>query len=176
MSDLAATREHLRDERIWCVAARVVIIDGDDSHWAYSEEGHLTVSVLTLKHGVPIRAILKGGDNAGSGIWFIPSVGTEVILSFDDGDFEGDAYIVGVHGKAPTGITSDTVFVIGASVVIKKIGGIPNRLVTVDEFNELCSWIESDMQIGADTHGDTTPPGTSNSPPTANGTTVLRAE
>jgi hypothetical protein len=110
---LQATRDLLESERVWCVAARVALHDGEDAHHQMTDEGQMMVSVRTLRHDVQIWAILAGGGSADVGVWFIPPVGTEVIVNFDDGMFEGDAYIVGIHGKAPSDLAPGKVFIRG---------------------------------------------------------------
>lgn len=129
----AALKELLDSERIWCIAARVAVHDGEDEHFGLSEEGHVELSVVTLRHGVEIKAFLKGGDDDGSGIWFIPSVGTEVIVNFDDGEFEGDAYVVAIVGEKPGGINLQPgkMFVIGDSVEIRSANGTAIKLPTL---------------------------------------------
>ena len=120
---LQATRDLLTDERLWCIAAVVALHEGETSRFDISEEGHLIVSVLTLQHSIPIWAILCGGDNDRHGIWHIPSLGTEVMLCFSDGEFEGDAYIVSLHGKGPTNLVDDKVYVLGDEVQVRTPGG-----------------------------------------------------
>jgi hypothetical protein len=126
---LTSLRDHLRDERVWCVAARVALHDGDSSHFDTAKNGQLIISVRTLRNDVPIWAMMNGGDVDGKGLWKIPAIGTEVMIGFDDGMFEGDAYIMGFMGKPPTDlaegetiIADDTVYIgqkIGAESIIK---------------------------------------------------------
>jgi hypothetical protein len=106
-------KELLSDERIWTIAARVEKHKNDSEHYEMTDEGHMVVSVITLRHGVPIKAILNGGGNNGHGVWFIPPIGTEVVVNFDDGQFEGDAYIVGIHGHAPSALEPGKVLIRG---------------------------------------------------------------
>ncbi len=140
---VANIRELLRDEREWCVAARVEVLKGQSSHFEVNEEGDLIVSCITLLHGVPIWANLDtlAGGADGSGVWFIPDPGTEVKIGFDHGDFEGEAYILmrGSAGKAPQGLTSGTVFILGANVQIRTPGGTATKLPTLADHNALKS-------------------------------------
>lgn len=114
----AAMKEHLADERIWTIAARVAVHDGESTHYEINGEGQIQVSVITLRHGVPINAILTGGDGSGNGSWKIPSVGTEVMLTCDDGQFEGDVFISGFAGKPPANIAQNETQIVDDTVYI----------------------------------------------------------
>lgn len=120
---LQATRDLLGDERVWCIAARVEAHEGEEDHFEVNAEGQITLSVVTLRHGVPINVILGGGDVNKKGVWFIPAVGTEVIVGFDDGEFEGDGYVVGIHGRSPGGIDATKVLIIGPAVEVRAENG-----------------------------------------------------
>lgn len=115
---LTAMRDLLKDERIWCVAATVRIHEGDDTYFERTRNGQISVSVVTNQHAVPISALLAGGDANSRGYWIIPSIGTEVIVAFDNGEFEGDAYIVGTIGKSPTEITEEVTIIADTTVKI----------------------------------------------------------
>lgn len=95
------------------MAARVALHDGDDEHFFFTDEGHIAISVITLRHGIPVTALLCGGADNGHGVWFIPPIGTEVIINFDDGELEGDAYLVAIHGHAPSNLVPGKVFIRG---------------------------------------------------------------
>lgn len=105
-------------DKVWCLAARVEVHDGEEDHYDVTAEGAMMISVKTLRHDVPVWALLKGGG-VGIGVWYIPPVGTEVLLGFDDGEFEGDAYIAGIHGHSPEGLVPDTILVIGDIVNVQ---------------------------------------------------------
>lgn len=131
---LQATRDMLASEAgVMCFAATVQLHDGETEHWERSAEGAMTISVVTNQHAVPINAILKGGGNNGQGFWFIPSIGTEVLIAFENGDFDGDAYIVGIHGHSPTGLQPGTLLVLGDNVEIRSVGGTARALAFKDE-------------------------------------------
>lgn len=115
---LTAMRELFKDDKTWCLAARVALHDGETEHYEVTPEGAMSVSVRTHMHDVQINAILKGGG-AGIGIWFIPPIGTEVMIAFDGGEFEGDAYIAGIHGDSPTGLTPGKILIIGDNVTVQ---------------------------------------------------------
>jgi hypothetical protein len=135
----AALKELLADERIWTIAARVAVHDGESLHYAVTDEGHVEISLITLRHAVPIRAILRGGADDGNGLWSIPSVGTEVMVSFDDGEFEGDAYAVSAHGEKPDGVPldPDKVFLIGPTVEVRSVDGAAQSLAFQEKLNAL---------------------------------------
>ncbi len=105
-------------DKVWCLAARVEVHTGQSLHYEKTAEGAMMISVQTLRHDVEIWALLKGGA-VGIGMWFIPPVGTEVLISFDDGEFEGDAYIVGIHGHSPDDLTPDKILIIGETVNVQ---------------------------------------------------------
>jgi len=133
---LTALQEHLRDERIWCIAAIVALHKGESQHYHFEKNGQMSISVRTLRHDVSIHAFLKGGGT-GIGTWFIPPIGTEVIVEFDDGNFEGDAYITGIHGNAPTNLEPGKVFVLGDHVEIRSPDGTAKKLAFQEDLNTL---------------------------------------
>lgn len=168
---MSSMRDALRDERVPAVAARVAVHDGETSHFTVNDEGDLIVSVVTAGAGVPLWANLHGVDKAGHGQIWIPAVGTEVIVIFDDGNFEGEAYIAASYpsGSARTSwepgtlyLVADKVSVTAHDVRISDGSGGEQPLVTKAEF---------------DAHTHPTGVGPS-SPPTTpiTGTTVLKAQ
>lgn len=186
---LAATRDLLTDERVWCVAARVEVHDGETQHYAFASEGHLMISVRTLRHGVPIWALLKGGGSKGIGVWFIPPVGCEVIVNFDDGMFEGDAYIVGIHGIAPSTLAPGKLFLIGDDIQAKAENGTAKSVAFKDELQDLRDYVRNQFSAsnghvhvvsgGSTTTQTTVASAATNptvSPPTPVGTAKFKAE
>lgn len=190
---VAHLRELLRDEREWVVAARVEVLGGQASHFEVNAEGDLIVSCITLLHGVPIWANLDtlAGGSDGSGVWFIPDPGTEVKIGFDHGDFEGEAYILmrGSAGRAPQGLTSGTVFILGNNVQIRTPGGVATKLPTLADLNALKSYVNAQLSTtGGHIHATPSGPTTTittvasaGTPPThpapnPTGTTVLESE
>lgn len=141
----AALKELMRDERIWAIAARVANHKGESIHYEITDEGHVAISVVTLRHGIEIKALLKGGDDSGNGLWKIPSVGTEVIVNFDDGEFEGDAYAVSAHGEKPDGIPldPDKVFLVGPTVEVRSVNGTAQSLAFQNKLNDLENKVNS---------------------------------
>lgn len=129
---LAATRDLLEDERQWVVAAVVALHDGSTSHWRILPEGHLAIEVRTLKHGVPIEAIMKGGP-----VFRIPSLNTEVLLNFEMGEYEGDAYVVAVHDHAPSSVSENVTLIIDSKVKIKTLGGTSKPLAFQEDLDSL---------------------------------------
>lgn len=89
----------------------MTLLEGSDNYWLPSKEGAIIVSVKTHNHHSPIWAILRGG-----GLHHIPSIGDEVMLSFSNGDYEGDAYLESVYMHGPPGLTA------GVTVVTDKSG------------------------------------------------------
>lgn len=184
----AALKEQLSDERIWVIAARVVVPKGESQHYFVTEEGHIAIYVETLRHGVTLPVLLKTGDDSGSGLWKIPSVGTEVMVNFDDGQFEGDAYATSVHGEKPDGIPLDPnkVFLIGPTVEIRSVNGTAKSLAFQDKLNALENKVNSLVtKFNAHTHvlaivgttGTAAIPATPETPITnSTGTEVVKGE
>jgi hypothetical protein len=190
---IANLKELLRDERIWCIAARVDLHDGQTSHFETNDEGDVIVSVRTVIHDQQIWANLDSmaGGSDGSGVWHIPDPGTEVVICFDQGDFEGEAYIVGrtSGGRAPQGLTSGTIFILGNNVQVRSPSGVANKLPTFDDLSNLKDYVNAQFSsVGGHTHAvvggattTTTTVASGGTPPThpasdPTGTTVLEAE
>lgn len=130
---LPATRDLLSPDQVWTVAARVAKHDGQTVFHRIGDEGQMILSVRTHSHDVQIDAIMKGGSSDGSGIWIIPSEGTEVLIAFDNGEFEGDAYLVGVYGDSPVGLIPGRTLVIGDEIEIRSVNGTANRLALLSD-------------------------------------------
>ncbi len=129
--ELSSIRDLARDERVSVVLARVALHTGETSHHLVTAEGHLAVTVKTHRHQVPIVALLPGGDDAGTGPWAIPALGTEVAVGFDDGDFAGDAFVLAIYGSLPQQIAENRVVIAGAQVwVTDAVGGAAVALAT----------------------------------------------
>lgn len=185
---VANLRKLLEDEREWVVAASIAVLDGQSSHFDVNDEGDVIVSCVTHLHGVPIWANLDSlaGGSDGSGVWHIPDPGTEVMVGFDHGDFEGEAHIVsrGSGGRAPQGLGPGIVFVLGNNVQIRTPGGTATKLPTFDDVQQLRNKVES-LRTAHNTHTHPATSGTTSATldglvtgatPTPAGTTVLEAE
>lgn len=129
---LTAMRELFKDDKIWCLAARVALHDGETVHYEVTPEGAMSVSVRTHMHDVQINALLKGG-----GIWYIPDVGTEVMIAFDNGEFEGDAYIMNPYGDSPAGLAPGKLFLLADIIEARSADGTAIKLPTWADFNAL---------------------------------------
>lgn len=86
-------RKFFADDRIHVIAGRVEIPPGESSHFSVNEENNVVLHVITHHHGVRIQANLSNGP----GVWTIPDIGTEVMLASDNGDFEGEMYVIGTY-------------------------------------------------------------------------------
>lgn len=126
---VSSARDLYADDRVWFVAAVVALHDGESSHYETMEEGHLMVSVLAQKSHQKIWAMLRCGDDDGDGVWHIPSVGTEVLLGFDQGHFEGNAYVAAVVGRVGNVPVSPGVIVIRGNVQVLAQSG---AIVTIE--------------------------------------------
>lgn len=175
MSGLSNLRALLEDERVWCVAARVAVLEGDAKHYEVNEEGDMTIGVVTLQHGVPIRANLDSlSGSGGNGIWMIPDVNDEVIVAFDGGEFEGEAYIVGrtcggtqpgdgelgplaprqifVVGERIEVRASDKVLIAAPTVEAASAAGGGRRLAFHDELQALWSFVRDQFSPTGHSH------------------------
>jgi hypothetical protein len=119
---LPATRDLLDEQRLWTVAARIAKHDGETEFWRLTDEGAISVSVVTLQHSIPTWALLKGGDNAGNGLWAIPNEGTEVVVACENGDIENDAYVVGFLGHAIGDVAANKTILVGNEVIVRTTG------------------------------------------------------
>lgn len=159
---MADLKELLRDDRAWVVSARVEAHDGEDQHFEINEEGDIIVQVKTVNHEVPIRANLDSfaGGSDGSGVWHIPDPGTEVLVAFDLGEFEGEAYIVGrtSGGRAPTSLVSGQVLVLGNSVQIRTPTGTAIELPTKADVQAVVNLL-NDLISKYNSHSHTYIPG-----------------
>lgn len=128
---MTAMRDLLAGDGIWCVAATIQVLKGETAHFQKQRNGQLMVSVVTNQHAVPMWAAFKGGDILGRGLWVIPGVGTEVLVCFDMGEFEGDAFVVAPFGSAPdAALVPNVTLVIDDTVEIRSLNGTAQRLLT----------------------------------------------
>lgn len=122
-------------------AARVELHDGatgPNGHYYVNSEGDIIVTVRLHHHDVPIDANLSalvGGR--GAGVWCIPDVGTEVIVAYDEGDMEGEAYIVGAFGAPPNGLAPGKVLVVGLEIEARSADGTALKLPTLADVQDL---------------------------------------
>lgn len=158
------------DQRVWTVAGRVRLRDGETEHWFVMDEGGVAVSVETSQHGSPIWAQLRGGSDDGSGVWAIPDVGTEVILAFDNGDYEGDCYVIAAFGGAPIGLIPGRVLIIGDNVEIRRRDGVAEKLPTMADHQALIDYIQNDLVLGVVGGGGGTATVATSTAPTPSGT------
>lgn len=142
-------KKMLEDIREWCTAARVEVIDGEEQHFRYGAEGDIDVSVRTVVHDGPIWAHLDSlaGGADGSGVWHIPDPGTEVMVCFDQGDYEGEAHIVSrtSGGRAPQGLGPGIIFIIGNDVRAMSPGGSPKSVAFQDSVDNLRKYVRDQL-------------------------------
>ena len=187
MSTLENLRDHLRDERIAAVAAHVELHEGETVFWRVNDEGDIIISVVTNQHGIPMWVnldVVAGG--AGRGIYMLPAIGDEVLVGFDDGDMEGEGYVIGrtTGGRgAPLGLAPGKVVVVGLEVLIHNGDGVCEPTVRLSEHQALCDKLDDHrhayVDVGTPTLTSTPtldPTGVTPDPmPTATGTPVLKA-
>ncbi len=149
---LPATRDLLDNERVAAINARVAIHDDRTTHWRVGDEGQILVTVLSHQHEVPIEAIWGGGSLDGRGLWYIPDVGTEVMVTFANDEFEGDAYIARCYGDSPfaEGEENCTLLIGSDRILIRTPGGSTKRLMTVDDGADLKTAIQNTVIVASD--------------------------
>lgn len=182
---LTAMRDLLARDLIWCVSGRVEPHPGEDNHFELlAETKRVIVSVVTSSTNTPLRAYLSGGDEDGSGVWRIPSVGTEVLVCFSDGDFEGDCYLCATVGRGGVAVAEKTTLIIDERVDVFRIGGEPKPLPTMADYDELRAKYNSLVDLH-DNHVHVAPSGGGSTSKTATkgtkceagaGTQVFRTE
>lgn len=118
-------RDLLKDDRLWTVGGLVAVHPGETSHWEINPDGDVEVTVLTHNGKVPVRAILGGMGPA----WYVPDVGTEMVVHFHDGDFEGTAVAYVMRDGAAPSDLSGGVVVVRAGTKVHVVA--PN--VTIDD-------------------------------------------
>lgn len=152
---LTATRDALDVDKKWYLQTRVERHDGEDSHWSIGEEGQVYLSVKTLRSDTPIHAIWSGGDVGNGGAFYIPDEGVEVGVAFDDGEFEGDAFVVRVFGTVPAAIAPGKLLLISPMTEIRDEDGEASALPTMADFNALKSVVNSLISLfNAHVHPD----------------------
>ena len=109
---LDTIRDVLADGKVWTSLGIVTRFPGETSHYEIDSEDVL-VDVQLIPDKQPILCRLAAGMGAGRGVWFIPSVGTEVIVILPMGEIEADPVIVGClsTGTVPDGIDASTIVI-----------------------------------------------------------------
>ncbi len=170
----------LLDERIPAVAGFVKTPPEGGNHWDYvgpAGNRQLLIHVVTKGSHASLWCHPCGGMRAGRGIWAIPDIGTEVLVSFDNGDFEGDPFIVGLFGRYDDSVhtlVAGSTLIVDSSVEIRSATGIPLALTTKADMDAHASWAASHFHTAPGGGGPTTGPTTT--PPTPSGTQILKAE
>lgn len=141
---LAALREAMDMGEVHTTAARVIVRPGETSHFTTNAEGDIIVSCLTLHGEMPIWANLGGGSALGYGVWWVPDPGTEVMLASNDGDIEGEVYIVGTYssGHAPQGLASGKIFLLGLDIEARQPSGAAAALATKADIDAVIGYLQ----------------------------------
>jgi hypothetical protein len=143
----------LKDDRIPAIAAIVKAPDDGGDHWSHvGKDGarQLLIRVIGKTSHTPIWAHACGGYRGGRGIWQIPDIGTEVLVSFDNGDLEGDAFIVAEFGRANVDITADTLLLLDQLIEARSVGGTANSVATKADLQTLKDAITNAIVVGLD--------------------------
>lgn len=125
--DLTVLRKALEDRRAWSGLAKVVLRDGESSHFEIEtdEDGNpvdVLVEIDIMPEEIPVTARLGcfGSTSPGSGIYSIPKPGTEVAWLAPHGELEADIFIVGclASNSVPAVLDEDTLVILGAKNVV----------------------------------------------------------
>lgn len=124
--DLSSMKEALhKGAKIYCALGVVVKRAGDSAHWEKHTEDDgstdILVEVDVMPSGEEITCRL-GAAAAGNGwgVWNIPPVGAEVIVTFPDGEMDGmDPVIMRVlsSGNVPSTLDETTLVIAGAKKI-----------------------------------------------------------
>lgn len=114
--ELAAIRRALEDKRLWCGLGKVVLRDGESSHFEIETNDSGTpvdvlVEVDIMPEGIPVTARLGcGAGSLGAGGWKIPAPGTEVVWIAPHGEMEADLMIIATlsTNSVPSALDADT--------------------------------------------------------------------
>ena len=141
--DLTDIRAALRDGRQWTTLARVIVADGQSSHFElHTNRAGELVDILVDVETIPDRLDLTCSLTGGWGGWWIPEVGDEVIVVLPAGaiDFRptivatAPASIPNPRGQGPA--PGRRVFVADEVLVHSGAGGA-EPLVRKSEYDEL---------------------------------------
>lgn len=125
--DLTGFRKALEDRRLWCGLAVVAKREGESSHFEIETDDagnkvDILVEVDLMPEGIPAtcRLGIPGSNGAGSGIFAIPAVGTEVVWCAPHGDLEADLMIVGALStrSIPDVVDETTLVILGPKNVV----------------------------------------------------------
>lgn len=144
---------------------------GDSTHYRV-EDGDILVEVEMMPHGERVSArlgALVGGPTRG--VWAIPDVETEVVVAFEQGEFERDPYIVAVlaSGTAPSDLALGKVIVIGTEVLVHDGNGGAVSLAKKSELQAVVTELKKhfDTSVAGHKHAGVTVGSGSTGPPTA---------
>lgn len=119
--DLQPLRDALMDDRVHVGLGKVVKRDGESTHFEIADGDVLVEVDLVSDAGQPLTCRLGGmAGGAGTGLWRIPPVGTEVVVLIPMGELErADPVIVGTlaSGTAPAGLDETTLVVLNPGKV-----------------------------------------------------------
>lgn len=127
------------DGKVHVAAARVEAWDGEAQHYETNEEGDIVVHCKMHDAGTPLKANLGPmAGSRGAGVWLIPDAGTEVVVASNNGDFEGELYLIGMHpsGSSPANLTPGKVLVIGTTVEVRSFDGVPEKGPKFETFRQ----------------------------------------
>jgi len=138
-ADLAALKEVMKDNRVWCALGIVLADDSGSAHFEING-GEVLVDVELQPSLEEVSAIVStplGGN--GSGVWSVPPVGSEVIVAVPDGEFDFQPTIVGVMngGGGVDGLSASTLVIVappGGKVLIHDGNGDAEPLVRKSDF------------------------------------------
>lgn len=123
----------MKDERVAAVHAIVSKPADKSSHWDVitqpDGQKQLLVHVITKGSHTPLWCHAQGGTRTGRGSWSIPDVKTEVIVGFDDGEFEGDGFICGEVGRLADSLGENQTLILDALIELRSVGGTAEKML-----------------------------------------------
>jgi hypothetical protein len=152
--DLTDLRKALQDRRVWCGHGIVVAGEDGQSHYELvTGAGGDVVDILVEVELQPMRtAVLArlggGAGSSGAGIWAIPDIGTEVIVSIPDGRLEYQPTIVGtlaaaIPNPSGQGPAPGRLVIAAPKVFIHDGGGGARPLAFKDDVDALADYVRA---------------------------------
>lgn len=143
----------MEDDRVPAVAAIVRKPISGEKHWDVVD-GCLLIHCVSKGHQQPMWAHASGATRLGRGLLRIPDLGTEVLIAFDNGMLEGDAFIVGLFGRSVSdGLDENITLLLDDKVKIKSVSGESVPLSTLPDLQALANvfsmWVPTPTDGGA---------------------------
>lgn len=155
--DLSDWEKLFKDRRSWTVLARVEAHDGEATHCEFVNNDDGTKAVFVDVVSMPSNIEMSCRLSQDGGLWRIPPIGTEVIVSIPDGQIDWTPTIVAISGKQPDGLSPTAAILVvdpGMTVLVHDgTAADAKKLPTWADFNALRDWVEAQFAAtGGHTH------------------------